>query len=40
MDVPVADLVPGRNTVEFVTANVPTSYPPFVCNIDLLLKTR
>jgi hypothetical protein len=40
MDVPVADLVPGRNTVEFVTANVPTSYPPFVCNIDLLLKTK
>ena len=26
-------------TVEFVTANVPMSYPPFVGNIDLVLAT-
>lgn len=40
MDVPVDDLVPGKNTVEFVTANVPTSYPPIVCNVDLVLGTK
>jgi hypothetical protein len=40
VDVPVADLVAGDNTVEFVTANVPTSYPPLVYNIDLVLQTK
>ncbi|HET7543376.1 MAG TPA: hypothetical protein VFK05_26060 [Polyangiaceae bacterium] len=40
LDVPVSDLVPGDNTLEFTTANVPTSIPPVVCNVDLILKTQ
>jgi hypothetical protein len=40
IDVPVEDLVAGDNTIEFVTANVPTDYPPIVCNIDLVLGTN
>jgi hypothetical protein len=40
IDVPVDDLVAGENTVEFVTANVPTSYPPVVLNVDLILQTN
>jgi hypothetical protein len=40
VDVPPGDLVAGDNTVEFVTANVPTSYPPLVCNIDLVMETK
>ncbi|HVU02502.1 MAG TPA: hypothetical protein VHE30_12150 [Polyangiaceae bacterium] len=40
MDVPVSDLVAGDNTLELVTANVPTSYPPLVCNVDLVLGTE
>jgi len=40
LDVPLSDLVPGDNTVEFTTANVPTSTQPVVCNIDLVLKTQ
>jgi hypothetical protein len=37
LDVPVADLVEGENTLELVTTNVPTSYPPIAGNIDLIL---
>jgi hypothetical protein len=37
LEVPLADLVAGDNTVEFVTANVPQSYPPAVANVDLIL---
>jgi hypothetical protein len=37
LEVPVADLVAGDNTIEFVTANVPQSYPPAVANVDLIL---
>jgi len=40
LDVPLADLVPGDNTLEFVTVKVPQSYPPLVQNIDLVLQTR
>ena len=40
MDVPLEDLVPGKNGLELVTANVPTSYPPIVCNVDLVLATK
>jgi hypothetical protein len=40
LDVPLEDLVSGDNTLEFVTANVPTSYPPLVANVDLVLQTR
>jgi hypothetical protein len=40
IDVPLGELVAGDNTVEFVTANVPTSYPPLVCNIDLVMRTN
>lgn len=39
-DVPLADLVQGDNTLEFVTMKVPQSYPPLVQNIDLALETR
>jgi hypothetical protein len=37
LEVPVADLVAGDNTIEFGTANVPQSYPPAVANVDLIL---
>lgn len=37
IDVPVADLIAGDNTVEFVTSKVPLDYPPFVCAVDLVL---
>jgi hypothetical protein len=40
IDVPKEDLVAGDNTIEFVSANVPMSYPPLVCNVDLLLETN
>jgi hypothetical protein len=39
MSVPVSELVSGDNTLEFVTANVPQSYPPAVVDIDLVLST-
>lgn len=39
IDVPLADLVAGDNTLEFVTTHAPQSYPPVFANIDLLLKT-
>lgn len=40
LDVPVADLVQGDNSLEFVTVNVPQNYPPVVANIDLVLTTK
>jgi hypothetical protein len=40
VDVPVADLVPGDNTLELVTENVPQNYPPAVANVDLVLTTN
>jgi hypothetical protein len=40
IDVPKEDLFDGDNTIEFVSANIPRSYPPLVCNIDLVLKTN
>jgi hypothetical protein len=36
-DVPLSDLVPGVNTLEFVTVGVPQGYVPAVANIDLVL---
>jgi hypothetical protein len=40
LDVPLEDLVSGDNTVEFVTASIPTGYPPLVANVDLVMATR
>ncbi len=40
LDMPKEDLVDGDNTVEFVSANILRSYPPLVCNVDLVLSTR
>jgi hypothetical protein len=40
LDVPVTDLVPGDNTLEFTTVNVPQNYPPIVANIDHVLSTK
>jgi hypothetical protein len=37
LDVDPAELVSGVNTIQFATKNVPTSYPPAVSNIDLLV---
>jgi hypothetical protein len=37
LDIPTSELVSGDNTLELVTANIPTSYPPLVYNLDLLL---
>jgi hypothetical protein len=39
-DVPLTDLVAGDNTVEFVTSNAPTAYPPVISNIDLIMQTK
>jgi hypothetical protein len=40
IDVPLGELVPGDNTLEFVTTHAPQSYPPVFANIDLVLKTQ
>lgn len=40
LDVALTDLVQGDNTLEFVTFNVPQSYPPVIQNIDLVLQTQ
>jgi hypothetical protein len=40
LDIPVEELVAGENTVEFVTVNVPRSYPPVVYNVDLVMRRR
>jgi hypothetical protein len=40
LDVDVADLVAGTNTLELTTLNAPQSYPPVALNIDLVLQTR
>jgi hypothetical protein len=40
VEVPPSDLVAGDNTIEFVTVNVPTSYPPAIANVDLVLSTQ
>jgi hypothetical protein len=40
LDVPLAELVEGDNTLEFVTVNVPQGYPPAVSSIDLILTTK
>ncbi|MFO1435798.1 MAG: hypothetical protein U1F34_05360 [Gammaproteobacteria bacterium] len=37
IDVPLSDLVPGTNTLEFVTVNVNQGYAPGVGNLDLIL---
>lgn len=39
-DIPLEELTSGDNTVEFVTVNVPMSYPPVVYNVDLVMKGR
>jgi len=38
--VPVSDLLPGDNTLQFVAANAPQNYPPAVANVDLVLSTH
>jgi hypothetical protein len=40
LDIPIEELVTGDNSVEFVTVNVPTSYPPVLYNVDLVMKRR
>jgi hypothetical protein len=40
LDIPLDELVSGDNTLELVTANIPTGYPPLVCNVDLLLDVK
>jgi hypothetical protein len=40
LDVDVAELTPGTNTLELTTTNAPQSYPPVALNIDLILGTR
>ena len=37
IDVPLADLVSGSNTLEMLPLNAPMDYPPVVANIDLTL---
>lgn len=38
INTPVADLVQGTNTIEFLPVNAPMDYPPVIANIDLLLQ--
>jgi hypothetical protein len=38
LDVPLADLVSGLNTLEMLPLNAPMDYPPVVANIDLTLE--
>jgi len=40
IDVPLADLKQGTNTLEFNTVNLPQSYPTVVANIDLVIRTK
>ncbi len=40
LDVDPAELISGTNTIELATTHVPTSYPPAVSNLDLLISTR
>jgi hypothetical protein len=40
IDVPREDLVAGDNTLEFVSVDVPTGYPPLLCNVELVLQTQ
>jgi hypothetical protein len=40
LDVPLSELRNGDNTLEYVTRNVPQSYPPAALNIDLVLSTQ
>jgi len=37
IDVAMADLVSGDNSLEFSSQNIPQNYPPAVSNIDLIL---
>ena len=37
VDVPLADLVSGKNTLEFVAVNHPGGYPLGIANVDLIL---
>lgn len=39
LEVPMSELQNGSNTIEYVTRNVPQSYPPAALNIDLVLDT-
>ena len=38
--VPLEELRAGDNTLEYVTTDVPQSYPPAALNIDLVLATE
>ncbi len=40
IDVPLGDLIPGTNTLEFLTVNQPQSYPTVLANIDLIIQTN
>ncbi len=40
LDVSLSELQNGDNTLEYVTRNVPPSYPPAALNIDLVLSTE
>jgi hypothetical protein len=37
LEVPIADLVSGVNTLDMLPLNAPMDYPPAVANIDLTL---
>ena len=39
LDVDVSELHAGPNTIQLATTDVPTSYPPVVYNLDLVLET-
>jgi hypothetical protein len=40
IELDLAELISGDNTIEFATEGVPTSYRPFVANVDLVLELQ
>jgi hypothetical protein len=40
LDVPMDQLVQGKNTLDFVAVNIAQNYPPGVANVDLVLQTN
>jgi hypothetical protein len=40
IELDLAELVSGDNTLEFATEGIPTSYRPFVANVDLVMEVE
>lgn len=40
LDIPIDQLVAGKNTIEFLAVDIPQNYPPAIANVDLVLQTN